>query len=89
MAAAQAAEKHGDEWGLILVMRDIKINSNLNPLTKVIRSSRSTEFKATFPWNISQMIMKIIPISMRTVITHGETGHLVLSLLESQWKLRQ
>ena len=88
MAAAQAAEKHGDEWGLILTMRDIKINSNLNPLTS-IRSSRSTEFKAIFPWNISQMIMKIIPISTRTVTIHGETGHLVLSLLESQWKLRQ
>ena len=44
MAAAQAAENHGDKWGLTL--RDIYINSNLNPLTKFTSSSsRSTEFK--------------------------------------------
>ena len=31
---------------LILSMRDIYINSNLNPLTNFISSSRSTDFKA-------------------------------------------
>ena len=35
---------------LILALRDIFINSNLNPLTKFIRSSRSTEFKDILPW---------------------------------------
>ena len=42
MPAAQAAKKHGDEWGLIWYLRwEI---SNLKPLTKVTSSSRSTEF---------------------------------------------
>ena len=77
-------------FDLILTMRDIYINSNLNPLTKFTSSSRSTEFKDILPWNISQMIMKTIPISTRIVIKpHDETGLPVLSLLESQWKLRQ
>ena len=35
--------------GLILSMRDIYINSNLNPLTKFTSSSRSTEFKDSLP----------------------------------------
>ena len=48
-------------------MRDIYINSDLNPLTKFTSSSRSTEFKDILPWNISQMITKTIPISMRIV----------------------
>ena len=51
-------------------MRDIYINSNLNPLTKFTSSSRSTEFKDILPWNISQMITKTIPISTRIVISH-------------------
>ena len=41
---------------LIPTMRDIYINSNLNPLTKFTSSSRSTEFKDIHPWDISQMI---------------------------------
>ena len=49
-------------------MRDIYINSNLNPLTKFIRSSRSTEFKDILPWNISLMITKTVSISTRIVI---------------------
>ena len=56
---------------LILTMRDIYINSNLNPLTKFTSSSRSTEFKDILPWNISQMITKTIPISMRIVISYA------------------
>ena len=72
MAAAQAAENHGDEWCLTwyLTMRDIYINSNLNSLSK-FTSSRSTEFKDILPWNISQMITKTIPISTRIVIRHA------------------
>ena len=53
---------------LIFSMRDIYINSNPNPLTKFTSSSRSTELKDIFPWNISEMIMKTIPISTRIVI---------------------
>ena len=55
---------------LIFSMRDIYINSNLNPLTKFTSSNRSTEFKDIFPWNMSQMITKIIPISTRIVISN-------------------
>ena len=50
---------------LILRMRDIYINSNLNLLTKFFTSSRSTVFKDILPGNISQMIMKIVLISTR------------------------
>ena len=55
---------------LIFSMRDIYINSNLNPLTKFTRSRRSTELKDTLPWNISQMIMKTITITTRIVISY-------------------
>ena len=56
---------------LILSMRDIYINSNLNPLTKFTSSNRSTNFKDILPWNISQMITKIISISTRIVISYA------------------
>ena len=56
---------------LILTMKDIYINSNLNPLTKFTSSSRSSELKDILPWHISQMIMKIVPISTRTVIRYA------------------
>ena len=71
MAAAQAAESHGDEFDLILTMSDIYINSNTNPLTNFTRSSRSTEFKDIFTWNISQLVMKTITISARIVISRA------------------
>ena len=48
-------------------MRDVCINSNLNPPTKLTSSSRSTDLKDILPWKISQMITKTIPISMRIV----------------------
>ena len=51
-------------------MRDIDINSNLNPLTKFISSSRSAEFKDIIPQIISQMIAKTIPISKSIAISH-------------------
>ena len=41
---------------LIFSMRDIYINSNLNPPTKFTSSSRNTEFKDILPWNISNDI---------------------------------
>ena len=53
---------------LILTIRDIHINSNLNVLTKFTSSNRSTELE-DIPWNISQMITKTIPIITRIVIS--------------------
>ena len=86
MTAAQAAENHGDEvrLDLILSMRDIYINSNLNPLTKFTSSSRSTKFKDIVTWNISQMIMKTIPISTRIVIRNEMEWGIPLRML---WKI--
>ena len=55
---------------LILSMRDICINSNLNPLTK-FTGSRRTEFKDILPWNISKMVTKTVPISTRIVINYA------------------
>ena len=52
---------------LILSMRDIYINSNMNQLTKFTSSSRSTDFKNILTWNISQIITKTVPISTRIV----------------------
>ena len=43
-------------------MSNIYIYSNLNPLIKFM-CSRSTEFKDILPWNISEMIIKTVPIS--------------------------
>ena len=51
---------------LIFTVRDIYINFNLDPFTW---SSRSTKFKDTFAWNISQMITKTIQINTRMVIS--------------------
>ena len=56
---------------LIFSMRDIYINSNLNSLTKFTSSSRSINFINIFPWNISQMIMKTVPMSKRIVISYA------------------
>ena len=57
-------------FDLILTIWDIYINSNLTPLIKFTSSSRNTEFKVIFPWNISQMILKTISISMRIVTSY-------------------
>ena len=70
-------------FDLIFSMRNIYINSNLNPLTKLTSSNRSTELKDILPWNISQMITKTIPISMGIVINYA-----MKQSMESQWKLR-
>ena len=89
MAAAQAAENHGDEWGLTWYLQwGIYINSNLNPLTKITSSSRSTKFKDILLQNMSQMITKTIPLKHKN--SHklcSEMGHSILSLLVSQLKL--
>ena len=72
MAASKAGENLGRRvrLDLIVTKRDIYINSNLNPLTKFTRSSRSTEFKEIFLWNISQIITKTIPFNARIVISY-------------------
>ena len=63
----------------------IYINSNLNPLTKFTRSSRSTEFKDILPWIFSQMIMKTVPISMRIVISNARKLGIPLRIW---WKVK-
>ena len=57
---------------LLLTMRDIYSNSSLNPLLKFTSSSsRGAEFiDILLPWNISQMIIETVPISMRIVINY-------------------
>ena len=59
MTATQAAENRGDERG------------SLNQLTKFSSSGRSTGFKDILPWNISQMITKIVLISMKIVRSYA------------------
>ena len=69
---------------LMFSMRDIYINSNLNPLTKLTSSSRSSELKDILPWNVSQMITKTIPINMRLVISYAMKRGILLWIW---WKL--
>ena len=52
---------------LIFSLRNIYINSNLNPLTEFTSSSRSTKFKDILPWNISQMITNSILILSKLI----------------------
>ena len=52
---------------LILTMRNIYINSNLTPKTKLTSASRSTEFKDI----LLKMITKTVAISTRIVISYG------------------
>ena len=56
---------------LIVTMRDIYINSKLNPPSNFTSSSRSTEFKYILPWNMFLMITETIPISKITVINYA------------------
>ena len=51
---------------LIFTIRYIFISSNLHPLTKFTSSNRCTKL-----WYISQIIMKIIPISARAVTRYA------------------
>ena len=60
-----------ERFDLIFLMRDIYINSNLNPLTKFTSSSRTTKFKDILLWKISQMITKTVPITTRIVISYA------------------
>ena len=69
---------------LILLMRDIYIISNQNPLTKFTSSSKSTEFKDILPWNISQMIIKTTPISTIIVMSYEMKQGILFSV---SWKV--
>ena len=71
-------------FDLIYLMRDIYINSSLNPLTKFTSSSRSTEFKDILSWNISQMIPRTVRISMRIVICYAMKGGILFWVY---WKI--
>ena len=65
MAAAQVAENHGDEWGLAWYLR-------WGIYTSIPTWSDSqNSLKDILSWNISQMIMKSIPISTRVVISYA------------------
>ena len=69
---------------LIFSMRDLYINSNLNPLTKFTSSSKSTKFNDILQWNISQMITNTIPISKRIVISYAMKWGILLWI---SWKV--
>ena len=73
MAAVQAAENHRYEWGLTWYLRwgIYKSIPTWILSTKFTSSSRNTVFKDILPWNISQMVMKTIPISTRIVISYA------------------
>ena len=71
-AIAAASSWNRSRWvrlDLIFTMRNIYINSNLNPLTK-FTGNRSAEFK-DITSGIFQMIIKTFPISTRIVISHA------------------
>ena len=69
---------------LILMMRYIYINSNMNSLTKSTSSSRSKRFKDIFPWNIFQMITKTILISTRVFKSYTMKRDILFSVW---WKV--
>ena len=71
IAAAHAAENHGDECGLTRYL-PWGIYTSVSTWTHSQNSLAVPEadFKDILPWNISQMIRKIIPIS-RIVISHA------------------
>ena len=68
-------------FDLILMMRDIYINSNLNPLTNFTSSSRSTEFSHDHEEHPNKHNNSKKP--------HNGMAHPIWSLWESQWKMRQ
>ena len=71
-------------------MTDIYINFNLNPFTKLSTSNRSTKFKDFFPLEHLPNDHKDLPNQYAN--SHklcDEKVNPLLSLKESQWKLRQ
>ena len=88
-------QQHKQPWkwvrlDLILSMWDIYINSNLNPLTKFIGSSRSTEFKFYPPMEHLSNDHEEHPNQHKNSHKQcDEMRHPVVNMMESQWKLRQ
>ena len=78
MAAAQAAENHGDEWGLTWYFL-WGIYTSIRTWTHSQNSlAAAAEAPSLNPWNISQIITKTAPIRMRIFIS---------SAMKRQWKL--
>ena len=72
VAAAKAAESHGDGWVLAWYLlwgidTSVPTWTHTQNLLALI-SSRRTDFKYILTWNIFQMITKTIPISTRRVV---------------------
>ena len=61
---------------MILMMRDIYINSRLNSFTEFTSNNRSTDSKDILPWSISQIIIETIPITKRTVKIYVMKQHI-------------
>ena len=91
MAAAQAAENHGDEWGLTWYLQwgiytsiptwthsQISLAATESVSLKISSHGTSLKWYEDHPNNHENSHKLCI-----------DTGHSVLSLLESQWKLRQ
>ena len=76
-------------FSLILTVRHIHINSNLNPLTKFTSSSRSTERYPPMEHLSNDHEDHPNQLKNSHAMKCDEVGHPVLSLLEGQWKLRQ
>ena len=55
---------------LTFMMSDTYNNPDLKPFRKFTSSSKSTRFEDILPWNISQMITKTVPISIRIVMNY-------------------
>ena len=66
---------------LILMMKDIQVNSNLNPVIKFTNSSNMF-----LPRNISQMITKTIQSVWEWSTLCSKMGYPVLNLIKHQWK---
>ena len=74
---------------LILSMRDIYINSNLNPLTNFTSSSRSTKFKDPPMAHLSNDHKNRPNQYENSHKLCDKTGHSIVNLMESKWKLKQ
>ena len=68
------AENHGDQWGFTRYLQ-WGICKSIPTWTS---SSRSAKFKDILPWNISQMITKTAPMSMRIFISSAMKQDILL-----------
>ena len=89
MAAAQAAENQGDEWGLtwyFLWGTYTSIPTWTHSQTSLAAAEAPSLRSTNLPWNISQMIMKTTPISTRTVISYAMKQGILLWI---SWKVNE